>query len=365
MYARPYLLLCLLLALVGIVVLMWFFSNLVVYFALSLVFTTLLKSLVHTIRQIRIFNRRIPRAVAILFSFLLAATVFWIIFWLFFPLIVEQIKIVSSLDFQSFLMYIAKPIGSIEHFLIDLQVTNSKPGFLSDLIRDGLLTFFSNIEVSSVLNYFVEFTGGTFLLLLSVTFITFILLYEEQALYRSFIALVPNRYFEMVITWTFKIEKRFVSYLTGLSIQIGIIFTLITVGLLIVGVEYAATVALFAAIANLVPYLGPLLGAVFGIIVGVSAAGAELFSYDMLILVTHIGVVFLAVQLVDNLLVQPIVFSRSVKAHPIEIFLIIFVGATIAGILGMVAAIPAYTILKVSVVEGYKGFSGYRIFRAQ
>ena len=365
MYASRYLLLYVLLLLTGIAVFMWFFSNLVVYFTLSLVLATLLKPLVCALRRLRIFNRRMPISVAILLSFLVAASILWVIFRLFLPLIVEQISIVSSLDYHSFLQHIAEPINATERFLIKLQVTDSKLGFLSELIKDSLLAFFKNIEVSSILNYFVEFTGGAFLLLLSVIFITFILLYEEQVLYRSFIAFVPNRYFEMVLTWVFKIEKRFVSYLTGLAVQIGIIFALAAVGLLIADVKYAATIALFAALANLVPYLGPLLGGLFGIIVGISAAGTELFSYGTLVLVVKVGVVFLVVQLVDNLFVQPIVFSRSVKAHPMEIFLIIFVGATVAGIPGMVAAIPVYTILKVSVIEGYKGFSGYRILKTE
>jgi predicted PurR-regulated permease PerM len=62
-------------------------------------------------------------------------------------------------------------------------------------------------------------------------------------------------------------------------------------------------------------------------------------------------------------LVQPIIFSKSVKAHPLEIFVIIFAGANIGGIAGMVCAIPFYTIIKVAIVELGFGYSQYHIFK--
>ena len=73
--------------------------------------------------------------------------------------------------------------------------------------------------------------------------------------------------------------------------------------------------------------------------------------------------VFSIVQVSDNVILQPFIFSKSVKAHPLEIFVIIFVGAKIAGVLGMIFAIPVYTIFRVSIKEFYKGYREYRIFR--
>ncbi len=104
-----------------------------------------------------------------------------------------------------------------------------------------------------------------------------------------------------------------------------------------------------------------MLGASFGIIVGLSL-GQYQNGNDYLWLVINIGVVFGVVQLTDNVLLQPIIFSKSVKAHPLEIFIVIFAGASLAGIVGMILAIPTYTILRVSVSEFYKGYKAYRVF---
>jgi predicted PurR-regulated permease PerM len=126
-------------------------------------------------------------------------------------------------------------------------------------------------------------------------------------------------------------------------------------------VEYALTIALFAAIANLIPYAGPILGTLFGIIVGISTGNFSSDSEYTYFLFKIISV-FATVQMTDNVVLQPMIFSKSVKAHPLEIFVVIFAGAKIAGIVGMIFAIPVYTIFRVSVMEFYKGYKSYRIF---
>jgi len=127
-------------------------------------------------------------------------------------------------------------------------------------------------------------------------------------------------------------------------------------------VEYALTIALFAAVANLIPYAGPVLGAVFGIIVGISS-GTFNTDTELNYLMFKILSVFAVVQITDNILIQPLIFSKSVKAHPLEIFVVIFVGAKIGGVLGMIFAIPVYTIFRVSFIEFFKGYKSYRIFK--
>ena len=152
--------------------------------------------------------------------------------------------------------------------------------------------------------------------------------------------------------------------MVGLLIQMLSIFTLASLGLSLLGIKFAITIAIFAAVANLIPYLGPMLGAFFGIIVSISTSGVILDTpNDYLLLIFKIIVVFSIVQLFDNLVFQPLIFSKSVKAHPLEIFVVIFAGATLGGIVGMIAAIPVYTILRVSVIELVSGYKQYKIFK--
>jgi predicted PurR-regulated permease PerM len=197
---------------------------------------------------------------------------------------------------------------------------------------------------------------------LAIAFISFFFLLENGLLRRNFLNLIPNPYFELSVATFAKVEKLLSNYLSGLLIQILTIFSFASLGLSILGVEYSLTIALFAAIANLIPYAGPLLGASFGIVVGISTGN---FDTDLGLdyLIFKILSVFSIVQVIDNILIQPLIFSKSVKAHPLEIFVVIFAGAKLAGVVGMIFAIPVYTIFRVSIIEFYKGYKSYRIFK--
>ena len=337
----------------------WFFSNIFIYFCLSVVLRTLLKPTVRALRHLRFFGRQLPRALAIVIAFAGAIFLLGALLVLFIPLIKQQTRVLATLDYAELIQYLSIPVDYLEGQLIGWGILSAEKGFLFSLVKEKFFTLLQGIEFRELFKYFVELTGEFVIGTLSVIFITFLLLHEERNLHRSFIQFVPNRYFELVASWLFKIERRFISYLSGLFIQLCIIFVICYAGLFILGIPYAATIALFAALANIIPYLGPLLGATFAIVVTLTSAQGSVFSSTSLWLILEVCIVFACVQLADNWFVQPVVFSKSLQTHPLEIFVIIFVGASLAGVAGMVAAIPMYTILKVSIVDGYRGLSAY------
>ncbi|KYG77011.1 putative PurR-regulated permease PerM [Roseivirga ehrenbergii] len=342
----------------------YFFTSIFTYLVLSLVLASILRPLVEKISGARFFKLKVPRWLAILMAFgamILVLTLFVI---LFIPLIDDQISLLSTLDIDSVTESILEPIRSFEEFLLEKRLSNESPGFLVEGLRDTITEAISKIQVQSILNIILSFLSSFFVGLLALSFITFLLLYEKGLLRNSIIVAIPNKYFEVSIAALDKIEKLLSNYLLGLSFQVTVIFTMASIGLTIMGIKYSLTIALFAALANLIPYAGPLLGSAFGIIVGLSTSPDLVTSNDYLFLIVKVVSVFSVIQLTDNILLQPLIFSKSVKVHPLEIFVIIFAGASIAGISGMIAAIPAYTIIRVSVVELRRGYKQYSIFRS-
>ncbi|KOF03245.1 permease [Roseivirga seohaensis] len=342
----------------------YFFTSIFTYLVLSLVLASILRPLVEKISGARFFNLKVPRWLAILMAFgamILVLTLFVI---LFIPLIDDQISLLSTLDIDSVTESILEPIRSFEEFLLEKRLSNESPGFLVEGLRDTITEAISKIQVQSILNIILSFLSSFFVGLLALSFITFLLLYEKGLLRNSIIVAIPNKYFEVSIAALDKIEKLLSNYLLGLSFQVIVIFTMASIGLTIMGIKYSLTIALFAALANLIPYAGPLLGSAFGIIVGLSTSPDLVTSNDYMFLIIKVVSVFSVIQLTDNILLQPLIFSKSVKVHPLEIFVIIFAGASIAGISGMIAAIPAYTIIRVSVVELRRGYKQYSIFRS-
>ena len=341
----------------------WLFSDIFIYVSISLVLTTILRPLTSFISRTYIFKVKIPRFIAIFISFSAVIGVIFLFILLFIPLIIEQTEVISNLSFDLIYEKLSSPLVTFENFLIENNVIKSNSGDFNAGIKSTVIEFVSNINFKNILNNLLSFTGTIFISILAVSFITFFLLYEEGILRRQMTALIPNKYFEMYISAIFKIEKLLSNYLIGLLLQMMAIFSVAALGLSIFGIKYAITIAVFAAVANLIPYLGPLLGATFAIIVGVSTSGSFVLDQDTVIMIAKILSVFAIVQATDNILLQPLIFSKSVKAHPLEIFLVIFAAATLGGITGMIIAIPVYTILRVSVLEVSSGFRRYHIFQ--
>ncbi|MGD9327902.1 MAG: AI-2E family transporter [Cyclobacteriaceae bacterium] len=343
----------------------WYFSNIFFYVVISGILATILRPLVDYIHKAQIYRLHIPRVLSVLASFAVFILILFLFISVFIPLINEQIGILSSLNYENIISQVSVPINNLENFLIQNNLYNQPEGTLMTNIQDSIASFINEggaINIGLIINNLFSVAGSVTIGIMAVIFITFFLLYEKGIFRKVALRMVPNNYFEMVITAFAKIEKLLSNYLIGLLVQMTAIFTLATIGLSIVGVKYAASIALFAAVANLIPYLGPILGAAFGIVISLSVLDFNSMN-DMLFMILKIITVFGIVQINDNLVFQPLIFSKSVKAHPLEIFIIIFVGATLGGIIGMIAAIPVYTIVRVSFVEFSSGFKQYQIFK--
>ena len=343
----------------------WIFTDIFFYFVIAGIITAILRPLANYISQTQFLGFRLPRAVAVILSFVVMVAVFVVFVTLFIPVFSAQIESLSSLNYRGIADRLSGPFAQLENFLISISFQEREPGFLLEELRAAFVSFIEDRSFAQFFNNLISYTGAVVVGTIAIIFITFFMLYEDGLLRRKLISMIPNAYFEVTISAITKIESLLSNYLTGLLIQMLSIFTLASLGLSLLGIKFAMTIALFAAVANLIPYLGPVLGALFGIIVAVSTSVPFVDAPNaVLLLVVKILLVFGFVQLTDNILLQPLIFSRSVKAHPLEIFVVIFAGAGLAGIPGMIAAIPTYTILRVSAIELYSGYKQYRIFKA-
>jgi predicted PurR-regulated permease PerM len=136
-------------------------------------------------------------------------------------------------------------------------------------------------------------------------------------------------------------------YFIGILIQVTTITILVSTALAIVGIKNALLIGFFAAIINLIPYIGPIIGATFGVILTISSNLDVDFYTVMFPMIIKVVAVFAGMQLIDNFVLQPFIYGTSAKAHPLEIFIVILVAAEIGGIPGMVIAIPVYIVIRV------------------
>ena len=161
------------------------------------------------------------------------------------------------------------------------------------------------------------------------------------------VSILPSKFEERIREAVEDITEMLSRYFTGILIQISVITVAVSIGLSLLGVKNALLIAIFAALINVIPYLGPLIGAAFGVFITISSNLDLSFYSEMLPLLGKVVFVFGCMQMLDNFILQPFIFSNSVQAHPLEIFLIILIGAQLAGVSGMILAIPTYTVVRV------------------
>jgi predicted PurR-regulated permease PerM len=168
----------------------------------------------------------------------------------------------------------------------------------------------------------------------------------------------PEKYEQQIEHALVSVNQLLRRYFVGIIIQSILIGTLDTIGLMIVGIKFdtAMVIGLIAGILNVIPYVGPLTGAIFAVLIGVATNLNLDFSTQLVPLIGYILLVFVVTRVIDDVLFQPLIFSSSVNAHPLEIFIVLLVAGNIAGILGMLLAIPAYTVIRVFAKEFFNKF---------
>jgi len=225
-----------------------------------------------------------------------------------------------------------------------------------DRLRKNVVNFLNPARISQVLSTIFGAVGNTLIGVMSVFFISFFFL-KERGLFSSMVKSFSAN--ENEDKWTTALDESgnlLKRYFIGIALQVFLVTLFVSGILSVLGFKNALLIGFFAALMNVIPYLGPILGLGFAVIITISSSispdsGTEVVTgafYDVLL--PKLGIlliVFAVMQMVDNFIIQPNVFSKSVNAHPLEIFLIILVGANLGGVLGMVLAIPLYTILRV------------------
>lgn len=214
-------------------------------------------------------------------------------------------------------------------------------------IQKRLFSAFNPARIPALFSTLVGIMGNLMIALMSVFFIAFFFL-KEQGLFTSAIdAFAPAGYEKQVASAVDDSSRMLRRYFVGVSTQVTIITVFMWIVLSFLGIKNALLIAFFAALINVIPYVGPIIGAMFGIFITISSNLDLSFYNEMLPLLGKVVAAFASMQLLDNFLLQPYIFSNSVSAHPLEIFIVIMVGAKIGGIGGMVLAIPTYTVIRV------------------
>ncbi|WP_034044622.1 AI-2E family transporter [Wocania ichthyoenteri] len=265
---------------------------------------------------------------------------------LFIPLVIEQGHNLSLLNIEQLQNNIEDLYREIIAYFELNQID------IEQSIKDSnLLTKIDYSIIPNFLNSFVSGLGSFSIGLFSVLFISFFFLKDSKLFENGILTFIPDNKETRWKNSSTKIKDLLSRYFVGLIFQILILFIIYTIGLLIIGVENAVVIAFLCALLNLIPYVGPLIGGFLMITLTMTSNLGESFSGIILPKTIWVFIVFIIGQLIDNFGSQPIIFSKSVKSHPLEIFLVILITGILFGVIGLIIAVPAYTAIKVILKE--------------
>ena len=245
----------------------------------------------------------------------------------------------------------------VGRFLKDYGIMHSDED-VNQYITDQLGEWLKGGRLRNWFGSVVGTVSDIFVALFSISFITFFFLKDNRLFSGMVLATLPERYKEQGNNALESIEKLLVRYFVGLLLEVLGVMTLNVLGLSILGLGFgnAVVIGLMAGILNVIPYIGPLIGTVFGLMTGVLLNLDMEFYGEMLPLLLGMAGVMLFTQLMDNIIFQPLIYGNSVHAHPLEIFLVLLMAGSMAGIPGMILGIPVYTVVRVILKEFFNKY---------
>ncbi|MDF2722196.1 MAG: permease [Paenibacillus sp.] len=220
---------------------------------------------------------------------------------------------------------------------------------LPESVRSGINNAIVKMEngLAAFIAGFVDGIGSTINMLMVafiVPFLAFYMLKDYQLIEKTVLATVPRTHRTNAIKLVIDIDTALGNYIRGQFIVCMLVGLLAFIGYWLIDMPYALLLASIVAIFNIIPYLGPFFGAAPAIIM------ASTVSLKMVLFVVAINLV---VQVLEGNVISPQVVGRTLHLHPLLIIFALLVGGEIAGIVGLILAVPCFAVIKVLVQHLY------------
>lgn len=322
-----------------------FFSDIIAIITLSILASMLFNPFVSFLE-----HKGFDRIFAVVIIFILSGLFLFVIGSVLMPKLIKQI---NSLPFLLNEENISKITGGFESI-----IRKYFPFLKSNFLVEKLKNIFNSIFIELIDNFsgIVSSLLNIIIILVIIPFITFFILRDNKLIMKSFINLVPNRYFEFSYKILNEIGFQLGKYIRGWILDALIVGTFVFIGVSFLGIDNSFTIGFIAGIGHLVPYFGPLIG-------GIPAIILSLVQFGDLSKLPEILILFILIYTIDNGLIQPKIYASVTGLHPILIIVLVLAGNQMLGPLGMLLAIPVATIIKTASTEFYYGYKQYKIIK--
>lgn len=342
---------------IALIIAVW---SIVKYILVAVVFTIILSPLMRLLDKVRVFKKPLNKNIRALIGIFTIFLIFGGIISIFAPKVLAEFQTISNIKLEDINESLEYPLQLVDEFVFKYNLSSDENFNSKKYVEKEIFNLVGAGRVTSVFSNLASSIGNVFIAIFSVIFITFFFLREQALATNAIISITPDKFVPQVENILTKTRRSLSRYFIGVLIQVTLVATVVTTGLALFDVENALIIGVFAGMINIIPYLGPTLGAIFGIFVALTTNLDIDYSTQLVPFVMKIVSVFALVQMMDNFIFQPFIFSNSVNAHPLEIFLVIMAAASLAGISGMIVAVPTYAFLRIVLREFFFEFKAIR-----
>lgn len=332
----------------------WYFRSIISYILIAVVISLIAKPLMGQMQRIQIKGKKAPDWFLAALSLLIVLSVIISLASLVIPLVSGMLKNVSLASIESSVRNIALPLANINEFIRE-TFPQAGPDFRIEIaLFTELQKFINASHFSNLIGTAASFLTNLGVGLFSVVFIGFFFIKDDGLFTDIVCALVPDKHEKTTEKAISDIGYLLSRYFIGVLLEVCGVALINFIGLMFIarlGFNAAISIAFLTGIFNIIPYVGPLMGGALGTILGItikySSATPLGLDVNFWIFTFILIAIFCFTQLIDNFLYQPVIYSTSIKAKPLEIFIVLLVVGHIGGPLAMIIAIPMYTVVRV------------------
>lgn len=309
-------------------------------FIVAMIISYILNPIVNLLSE-----RRVPRTLAVLLIYALFLVSLVVITMNLIPVFIKQLRELNE--------HLPELTSKVKMFVDGVHQNKQIPFGIREAFGRALMQL--EITINESVSDFVQEIGSTIgfiFIIMIVPFVAFYMLKDFKLIEKTVLTMIPKTHRKGTLKLLFDIDRALGNYIRGQFIVCMVIGLLAYIGYWIIDLPYPLLLASGVAIFNIIPYVGPFFGAAPAFIM------ASAVSVKMMLLVIVVNV---TVQMLEGNLVSPQVVGKSMNMHPLLIIFALLVGGEIAGIVGLILAVPVFAVLKVILQHLYLYFVNRKV----
>jgi predicted PurR-regulated permease PerM len=345
----------------------WYFRNVIIYMLVAVVVSLISKPIMKLLQKITVKGRRLPDWILAAFTLLTVLVLLMTMVSMIIPIVSGILKGISISSIESAAAQISAPLSNFNEFLRSTFPSLGYNFKIETALMAELQKLLDVSKVSSLIGTATSFISSFGVGLFSVAFIGFFFIKDDDLFTNIVTAMVPDKHEKNAAEAISDIGHLLSRYFIGVLIEVTGVALINFLGLWLIarlGVNAALGIAFMTGILNIIPYVGPLMGGAIGTILGLilkySSAVPIGLDVNFWVFTVLLIAIFCFTQLIDNILYQPLIYSTSIKATPLEIFIVLLIVGHIGGPMAMIVAIPCYTVVRVIAFRFFRHIKAIR-----